>query len=530
MPPKTSSEKNQKKPLLKNKKEALQKEVLSGAQAQAKDIPKSLERKEASSEIFTNFKEKTTALGHDIEKKHKKGFLKWAVGGALGILGIAAGKDVLDKKSAEKLSNTTADILSDDKKLKKVNDSVVEIKKQQEHVKEIENTLGIKMPSGNWKEKKETYRQADYKIKDLLKDTWENAAYSDEEKTQRRSWIGRIFTFIPAMFIAYPMFNKIKKLEANGTLAKFDALEKSAENVKEKAGKAAKTAKSASDGVKKTTEQMRTNLATKKLKRKAAQNFVREYKSTISEATNNMQYKKITPQEYAKSLEKASTGLFENVKKHGVKKEFVELIKRKQVPGIALKAKAAAKLARIPVGSIGLANAINISILDAIREGKFSTFGKSLFSKQTLLESFVPGVGIYNSVKRARHGSDPIWLKTMDVGLNTAGDLLMAAGIVGGAFTGGAAAAGAYAAKGSMLAVARSWMTKQSLKYAAKSAFKGTKNAAKLSLMTSPVTIMVASVSKHFDQKKIEKSFTDNLLSDEQKRSLDIGKDLQTSA
>ena len=196
----------------------------------------------------------------------------------------------------------------------------------------------------------------------------------------------------------------------------------------------------------------------------------------------------------------------------------------------ALKAKAAAKLARIPVGSIGLANAINISILDAIREGKFSTFGKSLFSKQTLMESFIPGVGIYNSINRAKNGSDPVWLKTMDVGLNTAGDLLMAAGIIGGAFTGGAAAAGAYAAKGSMIAVARGWMTKQSLKYAAKKTLKGTKNAAKLSLMTSPITIMVASMAKHFDQKKIEKSFTENMLSDEQKRSLDLGNDMKAAA
>lgn len=524
MPLKKSAEKTKKIP----EKSALNQlvETVKGEGGKNRVISEALEKKETTNSTFLETKE----LGKSIEKKEKKSLLKWAIGGALGMLGLATGKEIADKKSQEKISETVSDIVTDEQKLKSVNDVAEkthkEIEKHKKGVQFLEKGLGVNINT-QWEEKLDTYRNDEYGVQKLFLDTWKDTEYSDTEKTKRRSWVGRAVALVPLLFANFSFFRKVKSWQKKGFLEKFDAARESSKKI----SKTAKKAKDLSDKAIRTKETLASQMAENKelvyLKKQKTKSFVNDYRKNIAQATTDLQYKKISGKEYAKKLQKTTTNLFEKVKNGGTRKEFLELIKQKKIPGISLTEKASSamrKMSGVPVAGLGVASAINISILDAVRDGDFGSFFKSVTSKQTLMESFIPGIGIRNSIRRSQESDDPTWLKGVDVGINVLGDGLMAAGIIGGIFTGGTSALGAYAAKGSILAVARGWMTKQSLKYASKKLLKTGKNAAKLSLITSPLTLGLGMAARAIDNKAIQESFEKNILTKEQQRSLSLAK------
>mgnify|MGYP006879619970 CR=1 FL=1 len=209
------------------------------------------------------------------------------------------------------------------------------------------------------------------------------------------------------------------------------------------------------------------------------------------------------------------------------------VIKNGKVPGMKLN-KSIGKLARVPVGAIGIASAVNIAIIDAIQAGSFLKFGESLLSKETLTEAFVPGVGSYHSIQRAMNTNDPLWLKSVDVGINVAGDVILAAGYIGSIFSFGTSGAGAIALRGGIATVGKKLISRQSLKYATKAAKNSAKQAVKVSMFSAPFSITVGLLANKIKGEDVEneakKVYMEKIENDEQKRSREILKRINNKA
>jgi hypothetical protein len=207
-------------------------------------INKKLAGKEVTSESFVD----KIDLKNNVEKTKKpslkESFVKRIIKTSLGILGFGIGKEVLSDKAAENVAGTTAEVLTDDTKLKILNDSAEEqletLKQQNKIISKLEGDSS-KNSFKQIKEKVEKYRKDDFKFMNLLKDTWESTAKN--EKNEDRWLITRFFITIGRIIPNYILFQQTKNAVKNGNLAKYDEFKKTANDLKEKGKELEKSAK-----------------------------------------------------------------------------------------------------------------------------------------------------------------------------------------------------------------------------------------------------------------------------------------------
>lgn len=492
-----------------------------------KEVKNSLHWKDESTEVKTDSIEDLGALRQPLEQKNQKNFLEKGIGGALTLLGFKSQETLTENVTVEQATHQAVDIFTDEKKLTALNNAAEKAKNtieiHEKKLEKIENFFGIPRLE-TAREKTDIYRKENFAELDLIKKTWQDAAYKDREKTKQRSWIGRAFIFIPKLFLEFGFFRTIKNLEKNGTLAKIDKIEAVAAKAKQKVETVASTAKNTLNQTQQITETVRSNKALNMLKLDHAKESVTDFKAAVRKNVNDLRNQKTTPKAMAKKLQGNLTNLFEKVKKGGYQKEFQYLIDTGKVPGIEKikKTQAAVSAKGFGVGSIGIASAFNIAIFDAIQAGDFGVFKDSLLSKETLKLAFIPGVGTYQSIQRWQESDAGLGWKLADLGLNLVGDGILATSLVGSVFTGGTSLAAGYAARGGLIGLGKSMLSRAALKSAGKAALQTGKKSLVLSGVSAPISIGVGMLMGAIDQEKIQDAFINNVFTEEQKRSFSL--------
>jgi len=465
--------------------------------------------------------------------KKKKSFIKKVTGGLLSLFGLAAGKEIFSDKEKENISEFIADTVTNEKKLKALNDSVEELEKLKADHKLFADLDGLdEAKKEELKAKVEKYRKKESGIMDVLKDTWTDSEFNDEGK--KRGFFSRIFRSAWRVIPNFMFFFGVKRAEKKGLFDKYEKLKLQkaeadlvAEDLKKKGKKVGKFARN----IKRASRISKTSGVA----------FLRQQKilksSSMIEVFEN-KIRNISPQtKNAATISKnARIKLFRKVKEKNVQLAFQDAMKHGKINGLP-KLDVAGKLKRFSgkfagfAGGMGVASALNLAAYDAINAGKFSTFGKSLLSKETLTEAFIPGVGTWRSIKRSSDPNAPTWLKAADIGLNIVGDVMLTAGYIGSIFSFGTSGVAGIAGRTAVVGLGKRLLTKQGLKIAAKqgakSAVKSLKQGAKASLVTSPIMISLQIFAKKFNPKKVEQAFIDNVLTDEQRRSIEISKRIE---
>lgn len=493
------------------------------------EVKNSLHWQDKSTDVKTDSIEDRGQLRQPLEKKHQQNFLEKSVGGALAFLGFKSQEKLTDGMTVEQATQKSVEIFTDEKKLTALNDAAEKahktIEAQEAKMKKIEDFLGVPRLE-TAKEKTEIYRKKEFAEFDLVKKTWEDAAYKDKEKNRRRSWIGRAFIFVPKLFMEFGFFRTVKNLEKKGVLGKIDKLEAAASKAKTKIDSVASKAKNTIDRTQQMAETVRSNKALNMVKLQGAKESVGDFKTLVRKNVNDLRAGKIKPQAMAKKLQGNLTDLFAKVKKGGFQKEFQHLIDKGKVPGIEKIKKAQSVSAKgFGVGSIGIASAFNIAIFDAIQAGSFGVFTDSLLSKETLKLAFVPGVGTYQSVQRWQDGEAGLGWKIADLGLNVVADGILAVSMVGAVVTGGTSLAAGYVARGGLIGLGKSMLTRSALKSAGKAALKSGKKALVLTGVSAPISIAIGTLMGAIDKQQIEDAFINNVFTDEQKRSFALVKE-----
>jgi hypothetical protein len=494
-----------------------------------KEVKNSLHWKDKTTDVKTSSIEDRGELRQPLEKKHQQNFLTKSISGALAFLGFKSEEKIVDDLTVDQATKKSVEIFTDKTKLTALNNAAEKAKKtieaQEEKMAKIEKFLGIPKLEST-KEKTDIYRKEDFAEVDLLKKTWQDAAYKDREKSQKRGWLGRVFVFVPKLFIEFGFFRTVKNLEKKGVLGKIDKLESAASKAKQQIDTITTKAKNTLDQTKQIADTVRSNKALNMLKLQNAKEGVKNFKSSVRKNVNDLRAQKIKPEAMAKKIQGNLTDLFGKVKKGGYQKEFQHLIQNGKVPGIE-KIKSAKNF--VPkgggVGSIGIASAFNIAIFDGIQSGSFGAFTDSLLSKETLKLAFVPGVGTYQSIQRWKNNDAGIGWKAGDLALNVLGDGILAWSMVGSIFTGGASLAAGYAARGGLIGLGKSMLTKSALKSAGKAVLKTGKKSLVLTGISAPITIAIGTLMGAIDKDKIEDAFINNVFTDEQKRSFALVKE-----
>lgn len=519
-------------------------------------IVKNTEKLDAKTRVIPNTKEALAEEKKSVEsrektvkvtkKNGKKKVVKGLLGGALSLLGFAAGKDILSKKETEAVTGKVAEIVTDDKKLKQVNDAVEKDLKDKNGI--IKKIRAEKDPAKKAKLRKKIneYRDKDFGFMDMIKDSWTSTAKNGGGKER---WFPlHVFHFVGKFIRNIFFYRGVKKAEENHIFDKYDELKETSEELKAKGKEAKKGFKNAKKA-KRLTKTTGLMAVKKIMGNESLKSITKRYQRKMSKITLN-------GKNAAAKSSKALIDLYKDVGKNGKQLEFQKLLKSGEIKGlgkidISGKFKSLGKnsrnLSKISelAGIMGVVSAINISVYKAIEKGEFSEFWRSLFSWDTLSEAFIPGVGTSRSIKRVKNNpNQPFWLKATDIVLNVAGDGFLAAGYIAGLFSFGAGTAAGLAGRTVTLGIARKLLTREGIEIAAKGAAevggkiltkegrkealavagKTIKRGAKASLATSVISVPAQIFLKKMNPKKIEQAFVDNVLTDEQRRSVEISK------
>jgi hypothetical protein len=520
-----------------------------------KKINKKLDSKNITSESFVGRKSLETNIEKAPSKNLKESFVKRIIKTSLGILGFGIGKEVLSDKATENVAGTTAEILTDDTKLKILNDSAEEqletLKQQNKIISKLEGD-GSKNSFKQIKEKVEKYRKDDFKFMNLLKDTWESTAKN--EKNEDRWLITRFFITIGRIIPNYILFQQTKNAVKNGNLAKYDEFKKTANNLKEEGKELEKSAKKGLKNSKQALRAKKESGFSFLLKKIPAKNLVKGFEKEVAFLNKSFETGEISAKKLAKGLQEANIKLFKDATLNRQVKPLLKIMGKGGIKGIELPANFSLKKAN-PFKNITklkinpLAMAVSVAITKAVFDGKdkasFREVGRSLFSKETLQEAFIPGVGSIRSVKHNWNNSEiPTWLKITDIGLNVAGDIALAAGYVSAFFSFGAGAAAGVAGRTAIVGLGKRWLTREGLEIAAKeigktvvtkegrkialnSAKKSVIQGAKASAITTPIMLGAQiTMKKIFSKDKVNEAFN-GMLREEQRRTIEISKKVE---
>ncbi|PID70336.1 hypothetical protein CSB37_03040 [bacterium DOLZORAL124_38_8] len=548
-----------------------------------KMIDKAIEKTGIKSETISD----AIDLKKEVQAKAEKSWIGKATTMALSGLAMITGREIFRNKEKKLLGKTVAgatEVYFNEKTLKKTLDTTEKLEADKKRLEKKVNKIRqqhadkIRLKNPNLKPK-EALKAADKKIDELqnsyggkkkgilnvFSNSWEKTA--TDQQGNKRSWWGRAWAFLPAFMSEFKRFFLTKKLEKSGFFAarvaakqKGAELEKRGKEIKgeldavkndaKKFGKSAKERLGQVKTIKNASKRSGVLPALKLLK--ANNKVATQYTKSMETLINALEKGKISPQEFAKSLsgeyQKSFNSLLRDLKtgkikpekfanlseallkdtqtmagKNGkVQTEFLKLVKKGKVPGMKINS-SVGKLSKIPVGAIGVASAINISIIEAIQAGSFTRFFDSLTSTETLTEAFIPGVGTWNSIKRIQNTDNPTWLKAVDVGINVVGDVALAAGYVGAIFSFGSSAGLGVAARTGVSAIGKRFISRQTLRFAGQAAKQGIKKGVRSSVMMSPISVGLALLAKKLKGKKVEKSATnfymENVETEQQKRA-----------
>ena len=514
-------------------------------------IDKKLGKKEVTSESFvekSELKEEVKENAEKIPRKNfKESFVKRVIKTSLGILGFGIGKEVLSKKATETVSETAAEVLTDDEKLKKAND---ELEKQINDKSSLLNKFNKEKDPEKRKKLKEKikkYRADNFQFIDMLKDTWQETAVDENGKS--RGIFSHLWHSIGRFFSNVPFFFGIKKAKKNGIFEMQDELE--ALRAKEKeAVKSAKTKYQEYKQVSRAGVKLKNSRKIRKMI--TAKDLVKDFNEDVSGLQRKFSQKKLSPRKFAKAVEEANINLFKRAKETGRVEELVSLMKKGKVSGLEIPAKfsqiennnMARRFTKLKINpmSMGIAGALTISAFNAKRKGSFREFFRSLTSKETLTEAFIPGVGTWRSIKRNWHNSQsPTWLKITDIGLNVVGDVMLTAGYISSIFSFGSGAAAGIAGRTALLGLGKGLLKREGIEIAAKQmgktivaketrqaalkfAGKSLKEGVKASAISSAVMLsMQIAMKKFFNKDKVNEAFNE-MLSKEQQRSIKLMK------
>ena len=178
-------------------------------------VDKALGKKEVTSESFGDKRELKEEVKESAEKvpqkSFKESFVKRVIKTSLGILGFGIGKDILSKKGTEAVSQTTAELLTDDKKLKIFNDElddksslIYKLHHEKDPAKKEELEKKI-----------EKYREAkNFSWWEELKNSWKEE--EKNEKGEKRWFITRLWhsvkNYLKISFFT-KVLKKLKKLD-----------------------------------------------------------------------------------------------------------------------------------------------------------------------------------------------------------------------------------------------------------------------------------------------------------------------------
>lgn len=550
--------------IVKSPKDALLSEVTrhNPKQKEIKNqlkIVKSTEKLDAKTRVIPNTKEALAKEKQLVESREKtakvtnnngkKKVVKGLLGGALSLLGFAAGKDILSKKETEAVTGKVAEIVTDDKKLKQVNDAVEEDLKDKNGI--IKKIRAEKDPAKKAKLRKKInkYRDKNFGFGDMIKDSWTST--SENKKGNSRGFFSHLWHSVGRFFSNVPFYLGVKKAEKKGLFDKYDELKETSDELKVQ-GKEVKKEFKNTKKAKRLTKTTGVAAARKIMGNESLESITKRYQRKMSKITLN-------GKNAAAKSSKALIDLYKDVGKNGKQLEFQKLLKSGEIKGLGKvdisgkfkslgkNSRDLSKMSKL-AGAMGVASAINISVYKAIEKGEFSEFWRSIFSWDTLSEAFIPGVGTSRSIERVKNNpNQPFWLKATDIVLNVAGDGFLAAGYIAGLFSFGAGTAVGVAGRAATLGIARRLLTREGIEIAAKGAAevggkiltkegrkealavagKTIKRGAKASLATSVISVPAQIFLKKMNPKKVEQAFIDNVLTEEQRRSVELSKQVK---
>ncbi len=498
----------------------------------------------------TELKEEVKESAEKPQKKVKKSLIKRGIKAALGILGFGIGKEILSKKTTENVAGEAAELLTDDEKLKAANDKLQEqldnknsLLHKLHHEKDPAKKAALKA-------KIKKYRDKKFGIMDMMKDTWKETAV--DENGKKRGFLSHLWHSIGKFFSTNIAFYfGVKKAEKAGLFK----LQEEAEELKREGKELQKSAKEKMREGKQLSRASKESGVRHLRKNKIpAKDLVKNFEKEIAELKIKFNKGEISAEVFGQRMEEANVKLFREAKANRQVKPLLKLMKKGKVPGMELPANFSVKnknpaknLFKLKVNPISMAVSVAITkaVLDGKEKSSWKEIGRSLVSKETLTEAFVPGVGTWRSLKRNwNNSSAPTWLKITDVGLNVVGDVMLAAGYIGSLFSFGGGAAVGVAGRTAVVGLGKRWLTREGVKIAAKQAGKavvtkeGRKmvlNSAKKSVMqgvkTSAISTPIAlaaqkGIKKMFSKDRVNEAFND-MLTDEQKRSIRLTKQLK---
>jgi len=516
-------------------------------------VDKALGKKEVTSESFGDKRELKEEVKESAEKvpqkSFKESFVKRVIKTSLGLLGFGIGKEILSKKGTEAVSQTTAELLTDDKKLKIANDKLE--KELNDESSLIHKFHYEKDPAKKEElEKKiEKYRDKNFKFWDMVKDTWSETAENNEG--EKRGFFSHLWHSVGKLFKNYFFYKGVKKAEKAGLLK----LSEEAGIIKKKGEKAVESVQEKIRQVKQVKKAGTKVRVLRKASDIPAKDLVKTFEDETSSLYKSLAERKISNKTLAKGLEEANIKLFKRASENGQVKELLKLMKKGKISGLELPAKFSAesqgvmrRLTKLKINPFSMAIGVALTEvgMNAHNKGGFSSFGKSLISKETLTEAFIPGVGTWRSIKRNWHNSQtPTWLKVTDIGLNVLGDAWLTAGYVSSFFSFGGGAVAGVAGRTALLGLGKRLLTREGVEIAAKAAGKKivaketrqaalkavgktVKDGAKIAVIGSAATFALqVAMKKFFNKDKVNEAFNE-MLSKEQRRSLELAKRAKT--
>jgi hypothetical protein len=449
------------------------------------------------------------------------------IASGLAMVGLKSSDYLKSRDESEKdLSNLAGDVLSvkDVKNLDhaKINEDLA-LAKETLSVLNIDKDLTDGHPVKKKKfreilqEARDVYEGKDVSFKNvfgLLGNVWEKSKWEDD------NIFLHFFRFIKQLFIEGKKWQTVRKLEKGGVLEKVDELKETVKTIKDEIGEDVKVIKEKTEDVDEVSSLSKENPVAMSFER--INNLRKFLNSSMTDLTARLYSKKIGQKEYARRVQ----NLYKDVAKKGQRypSRFKEFVKKGQMHGFTLRTS----------GKFVIVEVLNRSIMEAIESGKYWEGFKHSISSSNVLVEMVPGVGTWKSGQRFfdAQNPDPFWVKSLDFGLNLAGDVMLAIGVAGAAFTGGASLAVAVALRGGVVGAGKSLLKKAAVKVATKEGAKGVaKSSVKfvgsvvsdLAKLNAFMFVVGQAVKSYFPEKEvIEKFAIENFASKETKKSIEI--------